>query len=85
LTFDKPEIAVPIGCDIHPWMVGFVAVVPNPYAAVTSRDGRATLENVPPGEYLLGLWHEKLGTKEQRVTVAPQASVDLTITYSAAP
>ena len=39
LTFDKAEVAVPVGCDIHPWMSAYVAVVANPYFAVTPANG----------------------------------------------
>src|SRR5262249_15612843 len=51
LTFDKAEVAIPIGCDIHPWMAGYLAVPPTPYAAVPSESGTATLNKVPPGTY----------------------------------
>jgi plastocyanin len=81
LTFDKPEVAVPIGCDIHPWMTGFVAVVPNPYAGVTTDEGEVILRNVPPGDYTVGVWHEKLGTKEQPVKLAPSGEASLTVIF----
>jgi plastocyanin len=50
LTFDKAEVAVPVGCDIHPWMSAYLAVLPNPYFAVTPASGTVTLTQVPPGE-----------------------------------
>src|SRR5207244_120000 len=31
LGFDKPEVGIPVGCDIHPWMRGYLAVLPNPF------------------------------------------------------
>jgi plastocyanin len=81
LTFDKPEIAIPVGCDIHPWMSAYLAVVPNPYVAVTPATGAVTLANVPPGEYVVAVWQEKLGTKEQRVKVEPRGSVNVQVGY----
>ena len=81
LTFDKPEVAVPIGCDIHPWMAGSVSVIGNPYFGVTDRNGAVTLAKVPPGDYVIGVWHEKLGTKEQRVTLRPSGTQSLKIDF----
>lgn len=84
LTFDKPEIAVPVGCDIHPWMSAYVAVVANPYFAVTPANGSVTLTNVPPGEYVVAVWQEKLGTKEQRVTIEARGSANVQFAYAGA-
>jgi len=82
LTFDKAEVAVPVGCDIHPWMSAYVAVVGNPYVAVTPANGSVTLANVPPGDYIVGVWQEKLGTKEQRVTLEPRGTASLQFAYT---
>ncbi|MBI3784574.1 MAG: hypothetical protein HY270_14365 [Deltaproteobacteria bacterium] len=77
LTFDKPEVGVPIGCDIHPWMAGSITVVGNPYFGVTKADGIVNLTKVPPGDYVVGVWHEKLGVKEQPVTLSPSGTASL--------
>jgi plastocyanin len=69
--FDKPEVMVPLRCDIHPWMVAYVGVVPHPYYAVSGEDGAFSIANLPPGKYTLEAWHEKLGTQIRQVTVAP--------------
>jgi plastocyanin len=77
LSFDKPEVGVPVGCDIHPWMRASLSVIANPYFAVTPADGSVTLTQVPPGDYVVAVWHEKLGTQEQRVTLAPSGAANL--------
>ncbi|HTG35724.1 MAG TPA: carboxypeptidase regulatory-like domain-containing protein [Thermoanaerobaculia bacterium] len=76
--FDKPEVMVPLRCDIHPWMVAYVGVVPHPYYAVSGEDGAFSIAKLPPGKYTLEAWHEKLGTQTRQVTVAPgrAATVD---------
>jgi len=79
LSFDKPEVGIPVGCDIHPWMRGYLSILPNPYFAVTPANGSATLSQVPPGTYVVSVWHETLGTAEQRVTLEPHGSVDVQI------
>jgi plastocyanin len=81
VTFDKAEVAIPVRCDIHPWMLSYVAVVEHPYSAVTADDGSAELSLVPPGVYVVGVWHETLGVLEQTVTLAEEATEILTFTY----
>jgi len=49
----------PVGCNIHPWMKGYVVVRSNPYMAVTDDKGNFTIENVPAGKELqFKAWHE---------------------------
>lgn len=83
LYFDKPEIGIPIGCDIHPWMAAFLCVMPNPYFGVTGTDGRVDLASVPPGEYVLAAWHETLGKQAQPVTLGPRGELALEFVYRA--
>ena len=64
---DKPEF-VKVTCDVHSWMLGWVAVVPG-VAAVTDKDGVAKLENVPAGKQKIEVWHETLGKQEKDVDV----------------
>ena len=84
LSFDKPEVAVPVGCDIHPWMRAYVAVLENPYFAVTPASGAATLAQVPPGTYVVAAWHETLGTREQSVTLGPSGTATVRLTFAPA-
>jgi len=42
----------------HPWQSAFVFVLPHPYYAVTDKEGRFTIKDVPPGEYTIRCWHE---------------------------
>src|SRR5438034_4228743 len=73
ITFDKPEI-VRINCDLHSWMTGWVVVASHPYYAVTGADGQFAFDNVPPGQYKLQVWHERLGTAQASVATGdPQA------------
>jgi hypothetical protein len=56
-------------CDIHSWMGGAWFVASSPYAVITDKDGNFTLTDVPPGNYTLKIWHEKLGESKQKVVV----------------
>lgn len=78
LTLRRPE-RVMIRCDIHPWMQGYIVVAKNPYYAISQSGGAFTLTDVPPGTYTLKIWQQKVGTKEQKVTV--QAGKTATVTF----
>jgi plastocyanin len=64
---EKPEF-VKITCDVHSWMLGWVAVVPG-LAGVTDKDGVTKIENVPAGKQKIEVWHETLGKQEKDVDV----------------
>ena len=68
-TFAREEIAIPVKCNVHPWMRGYIAVFKHPFFAVTGKDGSFDLRNLPPGEYTVKAWHEKLGSATQAITV----------------
>jgi len=68
-TFDKPEPFLKFRCDVHPWMFAWVTVVDNPYFALSDKDGKFTIKNVPPGKYTLQFAHRKLGTQTANIEV----------------
>ena len=82
ITFAKPEI-VRIECDLHSWMTAWVVVAAHAFYAVTGADGRFAFDNLPPGEYKLQIWHERLGTVPASVTVGEQQPAQLTVEMKA--
>jgi plastocyanin len=59
VVFDKVGF-VTLGCNIHDWMIAYVAVLPTPYFQVTRQDGRAVLKDLPAGQYTVQVWHPAL-------------------------
>ena len=57
-------------CNVHPWMKAYIAVFRHPYFSVSNQDGSFSVKNLPPGNYTISAWQEKLGTVTQKVTVA---------------
>lgn len=80
-AFAREEIAIPVKCNIHPWMRGYIAVLKNPYFAVTKADGSFDLPQLPPGTYTIKAWHEKLGTSTQSITVGPNQTKDISFVF----
>ena len=81
-TFSKPE-TFRIACDAHNWMAGWIVVTDSPYYAVTDANGKFKLEGVPAGTYTVKFWHEKLGEKTQKVTVAASGDAGADLEYPA--
>ena len=63
-TFDKKEVMIPVGCDVHPWMRSYISVLDNPFFAVTDEDGKFEIKGLPAGEYEIEAVHEKLKTPD---------------------
>ena len=47
-------------------MRAYIGAVEHPYFAVTGADGSFEIKNLPPGDYTVAAWQEKLGTQEQQ-------------------
>jgi plastocyanin len=80
--FDKAEITpFKVKCDVHGWMKAWMAVMPNPFYAVSQSNGTYSIINLPPGQYTIVAWHEKYGPQEQQVTVGAKESKTLNFTF----
>lgn len=78
-TFDKPGV-VPVLCNVHPEMEGYILVSPTPYFAETDDSGNYKIKDVPDGSYTVTAWHEGAKNQSKPVTVAGGAKADFTVT-----
>ena len=74
VTFKHAGI-VRVFCNIHSTMSAIIAVLPTPWYAVTQGSGKYSIQNVPPGDYQLRMFHERalpnnLKFLERRITVS---------------
>ena len=79
--FPRPEIMIPVKCNVHRWMHAYIGVMDHPYFAVTGSDGAFELKNLPPGDYTIAVWHEKFGEKTAPVHVAATQAAAVSFTY----
>ncbi len=77
-TFDKPGV-VPLFCNVHPEMEGYIIVSPTPYFAQTDDSGNYKIKDVPDGSYTVTVWHEGAKNQSKPVTVAGGGKADFTL------
>ncbi len=67
--FDRPGV-VPLLCNMHAEMVGYIIVVPTPYYAYATPAGDYTVRDIPDGHYSVTVWREGKPAETRQVTVA---------------
>jgi plastocyanin len=77
--FTKAGI-VKVYCHIHSHMSATILVLDHPYFGIPHADGTFELPNVPPGQYTVVGWHERVG--ERRVPVRVERGQTATVELS---
>lgn len=58
--------AIPVDCNVHPWMRAFVIVKKHPYVGVSDEAGVIEIKDLPVGAgAIFRLWHEATGAIDQ--------------------
>jgi plastocyanin len=79
--FETGAGVIKFKCDVHPWMTGYVVVSENSFFHVTGEDGKYSLKDVPPGQYMLEAWHERFGTQSLPVEVPSGGVLKTDVTF----
>jgi plastocyanin len=78
-TFAKPGV-VPVLCNVHPEMAGYIIVSPTPFFAETDDGGNYKIKDVPDGSYTVTAWHEGAKNQSKPVTVSGGGKADFILT-----
>jgi plastocyanin len=73
--FDTPGV-VPLLCNVHPEMSGYIIVSPTPHFALTDAEGNYKIADVPNGSYTVSAWHEGMKIQSKPVSVSGDATLD---------
>lgn len=76
--FSQPGV-VPLLCNVHSEMSGYLIVSPTPYFAQTDAAGNYKLDNVPDGNYTVTAWHEGSKQQSKPVSVTGTGKADFTL------
>lgn len=71
---------IPLFCNVHPDMSGYIIVSPTPYFATTNAAGEYVIKDVPNGSYTVTAWHEGYKPHASPVTVAGDTQLNVTVT-----
>ena len=70
---EKAEWPIGIKCDVHGWMSAIFVAQEHPYYALTDAGGKFKIADIPPGDYDVEIWHEKLGKKTEKASIKAKA------------
>lgn len=76
--FDQSGV-VPLLCNVHPEMSGYIVVSPTPYFTQTDASGNFKIDNVPDGKYNIVAWHEGMKQQSKSVNVSGTATADFAL------
>lgn len=69
VTFPKAGV-VNVFCHIHTDMSAVILVLDNPFFVTPGQDGRYSISGLPPGEYTIVAWHERIKPVRQKIRIA---------------
>lgn len=81
--FKEPENFIRFECNVHPYMVGYICVLPTPFFALTDQNGRFHIPNVLAGRYTVRAMHRRLASIEQKITVSDEESAEVEFSFNA--
>ena len=79
----KPGV-LELSCAVHSWTHGWIAVFDHPYFTTTGTDGSFVLDSIPPGTHRVRLWHPRLGSVEESVSIEAGGTATVTLHAKAA-
>lgn len=81
-TFDEEGCFSVVLCNVHPEMEGWILVLQNPFFTTTDNEGNYLIKNIPPGNYTVVVWHERLKNKQQLVEIKAEGQTELDFTLT---
>ena len=62
---------IKVYCHIHSHMSASIMVFDHPFFTIPRGDGSFAIDDVPPGDYKVIAWHERIGENTQPVRIEP--------------
>jgi len=78
-VFERPGI-VKVFCHLHSQMSALVVVLEHSWFTIPGETGSYELPPVPPGDYTLVAWHERIGEQREKISVTASGSTRVNFT-----
>jgi plastocyanin len=78
-VFDKAGI-VKVYCHLHAQMSALIRVFDHSWFTIPDARGEFVIEGVPAGMHTLVAWHERIGERQEAVTIRPGATTEVAFT-----
>ncbi|MGQ0714244.1 MAG: hypothetical protein ACT4PJ_10975 [Gemmatimonadaceae bacterium] len=62
-------VRLELSCRTHPWSHGSIHIFDHPYFTVSGGNGGFVLDSIPPGDYTMRTWHERMGSTSREVRI----------------
>lgn len=70
-----------VKCDVHRFLQGCLFITDNPYMAVSDKEGRFKISDIPPGKYKISFWHEAFSEKVKEMEIIPKKRTELVLDF----
>ena len=78
----RESLPFEVKCDLHPWMQAHWLVLDHPYMAVSNKNGRFLIANIPEGKHEVRMWHSLPGYLDRRIKSGKTADYEIKTTKS---
>jgi hypothetical protein len=63
------KLPIEVQCNVHNWMNARWLILDHPYGAVSDKEGKFTIADLPAGEHEFVVWQERVGYVERKYKV----------------
>jgi hypothetical protein len=63
------RLPIEVQCNVHNWMSARWLILDHPYGALSGKDGKFTIPDLPAGEHEFVIWQERVGYVERKYKV----------------
>ncbi len=67
---------------LHTWMSAAIVITESPFFALTDATGDFKVDHLPTGAYDMEVWHERLGSRRQRLAVSANGIAHIEVIYT---
>jgi len=73
----RESVPFEVKCDLHPWMKAQWLVLDHPYMAVSNKNGRFLIANIPEGKHEVRMMHARTGYLDRLIKTAKTADYEI--------